>query len=274
MNKEEYFISCFNSKKIGDDGAVIGNYIYSKDLFCEDIHFKLSWMSLKQIAIKSMLVNISDAIAMNAKPKSALLGLVIPSYFDLSQLAELASGFEEISKKYGIEIIGGDTTSADKLMISVTIISHTTNPLYRNTMKKDNYIAYTGTLGQSKKGLTKLLRGGKLNGKSRFITPDLKGNFIYEASKYLTAGLDISDGLSKDLSRLCKSSGFFDINFFHQPSKDILCSGEEYEMLFSFDKKHLAKIKSIAQKNKTKITILGKVKIGKYRFTCKENHFN
>ena len=51
MNKEEYLISKFKSKKIGDDGAVIGDLVYSKDLFCENIHFKLSWMNLKQIAI-------------------------------------------------------------------------------------------------------------------------------------------------------------------------------------------------------------------------------
>ncbi len=54
MNKEEYFISGFKSNKIGDDGAVIGDLVYSKDLFCEDVHFKLSWMSLKNIAKKSL----------------------------------------------------------------------------------------------------------------------------------------------------------------------------------------------------------------------------
>lgn len=273
MSKEEYFISGFNSKKIGDDGAVIGSLVYSKDLFCEDIHFKLSWMSLKNIAIKSMLVNISDAIAMNAKPKQALLGLVIPSHFKLKELHELSSGFEEIAKKYNIEIIGGDTTSGDKLMISVTIISHTTKPMYRNNMRKGDLIAYTGTLGNSKKGLTKLLRGGKLSSKSKFITPSLKADFFYDASKYITAGLDISDGLSKDLSRLCKSSGKLGVKFSKKLSKNLLCSGEEYEMLFSFNSINLNKIKSLAKKHKTPITIFAKACRGKYTSTCKENHF-
>jgi len=273
MNKEEYFISGFNSKKIGDDGAVIGSFVYSKDLFCEDIHFKLSWMSLKNIAIKSMLVNISDAIAMNAKPKQALLGLVIPSHFKLKQLHELSSGFEEISKKYNIEIIGGDTTSGDKLMISVTIISQTNKPIYRNNMKKGDLIAYTGTLGDSKKGLTKLLRGGKISSKNRFISPKLKADFFYDASKYVTAGLDISDGLSKDLSRLCKSSGKLGVKFSKKLSKNLCCSGEEYEMLFSFNSKNLEKIKSLAKKHRTPITIFAKACRGRYTSTCKENHF-
>ncbi|HIP30614.1 MAG TPA: thiamine-phosphate kinase [Sulfurospirillum arcachonense] len=274
MNKEEYLISNFKSSKIGDDGAVIGDLVYSKDLFCEDIHFKFSWMSLKQIAIKSMLVNISDAIAMNAKPKQALIGLVIPSNFSLSQIQELSSGFKEIASKYSIEIIGGDTTSGKKLMISITIISQTKNPIYRNSMKKGDFIAYTGSLGESKKGLTTLLGGGQLNSKSRFITPSLKADFFYEASKYVTAGLDISDGLSKDLSRLCKSSGGLGIRFLKNFSKQELCSGEEYEMLFSFHVKNLAKIKSLAKKHRISITIFAKAKLGRYLSTCKENHFN
>jgi len=273
MNKEEYLISKFKSKKIGDDGAVVNNLVYSKDLFCENIHFKLSWMSLKQIAIKSMLVNISDAIAMNSKPKHALIGLVIPSYFSLSQMQELSSGFKETAEKHGFEIIGGDTTSGEKLMISITIISQTKNPIFRSKMKKGDFIAFTGQVGNSKKDLTKLLRSGKINSKSRFITPSLKGDFFYEASKYISAGLDISDGLSKDLSRLCKSSENLGVKFLKKFSKQELCSGEEYEMLFSFSPKNLAKIKSLAKKHRTKLTIFGTACRGKYTSTCKENHF-
>jgi len=273
MNKEEYLISGFKSSKIGDDGAVVGQSVYSKDLFCEDIHFKLSWMSLKQIARKSMLVNISDAIAMNAKPQYALIGLVVPSCFSLTQINELSLGFKEITKEFNFEIIGGDTTSGKKLMISITIISKTKKPVYRKDMKSGDLIAYTGELGNSKKELTKLLRGGKSSSKSRFIAPNLKADFFYEASKHINAGLDISDGLSKDLSRLCKSSGSLGVKFNKNISKKVLCSGEEYEMLFSFSPSKLEKIKSIAKKHRTKITVFAKACRGKYTSTCKENHF-
>jgi thiamine-monophosphate kinase len=210
---------------------------------------------------------------MNAKPKQALIGLVVPSYFSLSQMQELSSGFKEIAKQYGFEIIGGDTTSGDKLLISITIISKTKNPIYRNNMKKGDFIAFTGKIGDSKKDLTKLLRGGNINSKSRFITPSLKADFFYEASKHISAGLDISDGLSKDLSRLCKSSGNLGVNFLKKLSKKELCSGEEYEMLFSFSPKNLARIKSLAKKHRTKLTIFGITCRGKYTSTCKENHF-
>lgn len=165
MGKEEYFISKFQNATIGDDGAFIDGVVYSKDLFCEDIHFKRSWMSLKQIASKSMLVNISDAIAMNAKPLYALLGLSIPATFSFQHLDELAQGFNEVAKEYGVKIIGGDTTSGTKLMISVTIVSQTKNPIFRKSLKVGDFLAYTGDVGESKKGLTTLLRGGRLSSK-------------------------------------------------------------------------------------------------------------
>ncbi len=78
MDKESRFISLFKSKKIGDDAALVGGMVYSKDAFFENVHFKKTWMSHCQIAAKAMSVNISDAIAMNAKPKYALLSVAMP----------------------------------------------------------------------------------------------------------------------------------------------------------------------------------------------------
>ena len=96
MNKEEYFIKQFsNSKFIGDDGAVVGNTVYSMDAFFENIHFKTQWFSLEQIAYKAMIVNISDAIVMNAIPKYALLSVAIPKTYNTKQLRELSKGFKK-----------------------------------------------------------------------------------------------------------------------------------------------------------------------------------
>jgi thiamine-monophosphate kinase len=271
MGKEEYFISKFKNATIGDDGAVIGDRVYSKDLFCEDIHFKRSWMSLKQIAMKSMLVNISDAIAMNAKPLYVLIGIVIPSSFSFKDLDELSKGFDVIAKQYKCEIIGGDTTSGSKLMISITVVSHVKNPTYRKSVKKGDLLAYSGKIGESKKGLMKLLRGGKLASNSRFITPVLKADFFYATAKYVNAALDISDGLSKDLSRICKKG--LGVKFIKKLSKNELCSGEEYEMLFSFPKRHKQKIKSLSKKHRVDLNIFGYTTRGKYNSCCKENHF-
>ena len=273
VDKEAYFIAQFSNSNIGDDGAIIRDQVYSKDLFCEGIHFKREWMSLEQIAKKSMLVNISDAIAMNAKPYLALLGMVIPKSFTYEDLKELAHGFNIVAKEYGIEIIGGDTTAGDKLMISLTIISHTHKPLLRKNAKVGDLVAFTGFLGNAYKDLTKLLRGGHVSSSSRFVSPKLREKFIVKSSKYLHAGMDISDGLSKDLSRLLKQSGNKGIKWSKKVPKRHVCSGEEYEMLFTFSPKNRAKIKRLAHQTRTKITLIGTVVRGRYRCSCKEHHF-
>ncbi len=280
-NKENYFIKQFKqSSVIGDDGAVIehpksSNLVYSADAFCEDVHFKRSWMSLKQIAAKAMLVNISDAIVMNAKPKYALLTVAIPSSFTKEQLKELASGFKKIAKKYNIEIIGGDTVSNDKLDISITIISTTKKPVYRKGIKKDHILCYTGSLGSAKQDLNKLFDGETLSSKSKFIKPKLNPEFFYACSKYMSAAMDISDGLGFELQRLSKINkiGFDFIDSKLPTYKDIMCSGEEYEILFAFDIKNHAKIEQIAKKYNVKLNIFAQAIKGKYKHNCKEHHF-
>ncbi|NCD11237.1 MAG: thiamine-phosphate kinase [Epsilonproteobacteria bacterium] len=274
MSKEAIFISHFGSKHIGDDGAVVGNYVYSKDLFCEDIHFKRAWMSLEQIAQKSMLVNLSDAIAMNAKPKYALIGVVIPKAFSYEQLRELSTGFQKVAHRYGVEIIGGDTTAGEKLLISISIISDKpAKVLYRHGAKIGDLVAFTGTLGDSYKGLTRLLRGGRINKQARFISPKIKDSFIAKSAKYLHSGMDISDGLSKDLSRLLKESGNVGLHVTKKIPKRVACSGEEYEMLFSFDARQKKCIERRASQSRTKITIIGTVVRKRYVCRCKEHHF-
>ncbi|WP_419764327.1 MAG: thiamine-phosphate kinase [Arcobacter sp.] len=275
MNKEDYFIKQFkNNHKnvIGDDGAVIGSHVYSMDAFFENIHFKREWMSLKQIARKAMIVNISDAIVMNAIPKYALLSVAIPKSFSKEDLKELAKGFKSVAKKFGIKIIGGDTISNNKLDISITIISKTKKPIFRKGLKKDDLLCYSGELGTCKKDLDSLLTGKKVSKKSKFIKPKLKPEFFYEIAPYINCALDISDGLFFELERLSNinSLGF---DFFNKISKEVGCSGEEYEVLFSFSQKNKEIISKIATKHKVKLNIFAKAVDGTYKCDCQNHHF-
>ena len=220
-----------------------------------------------------MLVNISDAIVMNAKPKYALLNVAIPSNFTKKDLKKLSNGFKAVAKQYNITIIGGDTISNDKLDISVTIISKTKKPIYRSGTKKDDLVCYTNSLGTVKKDLTKLFKNETIDKNSKFITPVLNAEFFYEIAPYINSALDISDGLFFELERLSKINkiGF---EFLYDIDKDIGCSGEEYEILFTFNKKNQKIIKQIANKYNIKLNIFAKAKKGKYRKTCLEHHFN
>jgi len=229
-------------------------------------------LSYYQIAKKAMVINISDAIAMNAKPKYALLSVAMPKNITKSQMKELAQGFQEVAASYGIEIIGGDTLSNTKLDITVTIISKTIKPLYRSGVKDGIMLAYTGTLGASAKELKKLFNLGSLHKKSKFINIKLREDFLSKTARLLAAGMDISDGLADDLAKLSKYNqiGF---SFFDKMEKQLLCSGEEYEMLIAFDKRNTKSILRRACQSRVKINIFATATRAKYSSRCKSHHF-
>ncbi|WP_139470574.1 thiamine-phosphate kinase [Campylobacter armoricus] len=273
MDKEKFIISAFTNHINGDDGAIVDGYCYSKDLFCEDVHFKHPWMSLEQIGAKAMLVNISDAIAMNATPKYALLGLSLPKYLDIKEIENLQKGLLDTAKRFGILIIGGDTIADEKINISITIISKVNHKaVFRKGLKKGDLFAFSGKLGDSLKGLNILLRGGKLHSNHRFIKPNLRQNFFYDIAKKVRVSMDISDGLNKDLSRIL-SLNYLNVKFLKKLDKFSLNSGEEYEILFAFDKKHKAFIQNMAKKHRVKLNIFAKTITGRYKFYGREHHF-
>lgn len=272
MNLENYFISQFKNAHIGDDGALIGSVVYSKDAFFEDVHFKKKWMSYYQIAAKAMSANISDAIAMNAKPKYALLSVAMPKSMSMKEMSELASGFEDTAAKYGIEIIGGDTIGNIKLDITITIISETSKPLKRQGLRYGHLVAYTGELGRSLKELRRLSNLGRIHKNSKFVNIKLRERFVSKASRYLSCGMDISDGLFSDLGKLSSANktGF---RFCGHIPKSIGCSGEEYEMLFGFDKRDKKALIRVAKLCRTPITIVAQSARRNYKNRCKPHHF-
>ena len=272
-DKEQYLIDSLSSTYIGDDAAVIDNTLYSMDAFFEDVHFKRAWMSMKQIGRKAMLVNISDAIAMNAKPQYALVSISLPKDLTNHDIDELTQSMEETAKTYGCEIIGGDTVGADKLHISITIISKSDNPLLRTGLKEGDLLAYTGKLGESKRDLDALYRGEKIALNSRFYEPILREKFIHNARDYIDAGMDISDGL------FCDTNKLLDINKYGYTLLDAIdesigLSGEEYEMLISFSPNNYEKIQQIAKETNTPLTVFAEVAYNSSRFPCKSHHFD
>jgi len=272
LNLENYFISQFCKKHIGDDGALIDGFVYTKDAFFENVHFQKKWLTYFQIAQKAMLVNISDAIAMNAIPKYILLSVAMPKSMSRADMRELADGFKSVADAYGVEIIGGDTLSNQKLDITVTVVSHTKKPLQRSKVRYGYQFAYTGELGSSAKELKKLFNLGKIHHKSKFVHLKLRQAFIASSIRDLKAGMDISDGLYSDLDKIA-SLNHIGIKFHKKIAKNIACSGEEYEMLIAFDKRDLKAIKRKAQVSRTKITVFATATRNRYRNRCKAHHF-
>ncbi len=272
IDKEQYLINKLSSVHIGDDAAVIGNTLYSMDAFFEDVHFKRSWMSVAQIGRKAMLINLSDAIAMNAKPQYALVTLSLPKDISNIEIDTLIQSLESTANEYGCEIIGGDTIGGDKLHISITIISKSDTPLLRTGLKAGDLLAYTGILGESKRDLDALFRGEKIANDSRFLEPILRADFIAKARSFLRTGMDISDGLFCDTNKMLDINEYgFDA--FETISDDIGRSGEEYEMLVGFAPEHFSDVMEIAEKTNTPLTVFAKVAKNSDRYPCKSQHF-
>jgi thiamine-monophosphate kinase len=227
-------------------------------------------MSLEDIAYKAMIVNISDAIAMNAKPIYALVNIAIPKNFTNKELKELASGFKRAKEEFEFEIIGGDTIASIKLDISITLISKTKRPIFRKPIKKGYILGYTGEIGEAKKELKTAFRTKRAKGK--LLKPKLRQKFISRAARHIKAAMDISDGLFDDLQKLATLNkiGF---EFFKKIPKKEGCSGEEYELLFAIDKRDIKKILAISKITRTKVTFFALAKGVKYKNSCKPNHF-
>lgn len=272
LDKEHYLINQLSSKHIGDDAAVIGDTLYSMDAFFEDVHFKREWMSMAQIARKAMLINLSDAVAMNAKPQYALVTVSIPPELAEDEIDELTQSLEATAKAYGCEIIGGDTIGGDKLHLSITIISKSNKPLLRKGLKEGDLLAYTGTLGESKRDLDALFRGESIAKDSRFYEPTLRAAFIAKARDLLHTGMDISDGLYCDTNKLLDINKYgFDV--VEEISDAVGFSGEEYEMLVSFAPEHYSDVMAIAKETDTPLTVFAKVAKNEDRYPCKSHHF-
>ncbi len=272
MDKEHYLISKLSSKYIGDDAAVIGNTLYSMDAFFEDVHFKREWMSMAQIGRKAMLINLSDAIAMNAKPQYALVTVALPSELTNQDIDQLTQSMESTAKEYGCEIIGGDTVGGDKLHISITIVSKSNTPLLRQGLEEGNLLAFTGLLGESKRDLSKLFEGKKIDINSRFFEPILRADFIEKARPFLQVGMDISDGLYCDTNKLLDINKY-GFKILKNINDDIGFSGEEYEMLIGFKKEDLESVKEAADSLNLPLTVFAEVVQNEERFPCRSHHF-
>ena len=273
MDKESFLIDQLHSDLIGDDGAVIGEMVYSMDAFHEDVHFKRAWMTPAQIARKAMLINLSDAVAMNADPLYALVTVSLPRDFSQKEIAELTRSLEETAASYGCSIIGGDTVGGKKLHLSITIISRSDNPLLRSGLQEGDLLAFTGYLGESKRDLDRLLKGEKVPDDSRFYEPILRREFVAKARPYLRSGMDISDGL------YCDSNKILDYNHLgFEPLVEIDeavgMSGEEYEMLVGVAPEQLERVKEIAVELNLPLTPFAKVVKNSRRYHCRSHHFD
>ena len=170
---------------IGDDAAVLKfdktNLAISQDILVEGVHFDLSYVPLKHLGYKSVVVNISDIISMNVKPSHVLVSIAVSNRFKIKALEELYEGIKLACSNYNIDLIGGDTTSSKTgLMISVTCIGNTENKKIteRKGAMPNDLLVVSGNLGSAYMGLQVLEREKKVFEVNPNSQPDLS-NYTY-----------------------------------------------------------------------------------------------
>lgn len=269
---------------VGDDAAVIDHFgrqtVITTDLLLEGVHFDLAYTPLKHLGYKSVVVNLSDVYAMNATPTQITLSLGISNRFSVEALDEFYEGVYAACKKYGVDLIGGDTTSSQKgFVISVTAIGEVAPDKFvkRSTAQKGDLLCVSGDLGGAYVGLLFLEREKKIFVESPGVQPDLE-NESYVIGKLLkpearkdiveffekqdiqpTAMMDISDGLSSEILHICKESNLGCVlyedklpihedmkkaafKFEIDPTACALSGGEDYELLFTISQSEYDKL--------------------------------
>jgi len=260
---------------VGDDAAIL-NYpekkiVVTTDLLTEGIHFNLMYVPLKHLGYKAVVVNLSDVYAMNATPRQITVSIAISSKFTLEAVEELYSGIHLACEKYGVDLIGGDTTSSlTGLTISVTAIGEANDDelVFRSGARVNDLLCVSGDLGGAYMGLQLLERENevfKVNPHQqpqfagydyileRQLKPEARAD-IKELLKTLqikpTSMIDISDGLSSEAMHLCKASKVgcsiyeekipldkqtkdFAEELSINPLVAALNGGEDYELLFT-----------------------------------------
>lgn len=272
-------------KAVGDDAAVVdnGNFctLIATDMLVEGIHFDLVYTPLKHLGYKAVVVNLSDIYAMNGQPQQITVSIAISSKYSVEALEDLYAGIRAACDAYGVDLVGGDTTSSPQgMIISITAIGQGEKERlsYRSGARPGDLVCITGDLGAAYLGLQLLEREKRIWQEHPDVQPNLEDqkyivgrqlkpearrdmiDAFRKADLVPTAMIDISDGLASELFHICKQSGvgalieesgvpihpeaqMMALQFKLDPITCALNGGEDYELLFTIDPKDTEKVR-------------------------------
>ncbi|MFM9985038.1 MAG: thiamine-phosphate kinase [Flavobacteriales bacterium] len=274
-------------KGVGDDAAIVDcpagkQMLVSTDMLVEGVHFDLAYVPLKHLGYKSVMVNLSDICAMNGRPEQITVAIAISNRFSLEAVEELFAGMLKACDIYGVDLIGGDTTSSKSgLVISITVIGYAdpVKIVTRSGARENDLVVVSGDLGGAYMGLQILEREKQVFKASPGAQPDLTGHdyilerqlkpearidiidLLEKLEVVPTSMIDISDGLASEAKHLCDQS-FVGMDIYEEklpidpttsatarefnldPTTCALNGGEDYELLFTIKQKDFEKIKA------------------------------
>lgn len=296
---------------IGEDAAVLNpnrkkSLLLTTDLVAEGIHFDFATAMFEDVGYKAAVANLSDIAAMGGTPQHMLVSVAIPPVRTPFDIARLYRGIMAACRPYKVDLIGGDTSASRQgLFLSVTLTGFVDSRwmLTRDGAQPGDLVYVTGTLGDALAGYTLLSkRAGPQRGLiglppsafrryliRRYLRPAARireGQLLVQ-HRLATAGIDVSDGLSGDLSHLCERSEVgveLDPNALPlsaacrayatashtDPVRLALAGGEDYELLFTVSPKNLAKLNQLAQRENLRISQIGVIRPKGFGLTLRE----
>jgi len=289
LTKDIKTVNVSSEVAVGDDCAVIDSkgrkVLVTTDLLIENVHFDLSYTPLKHLGYKAIAINLSDVASMMGKPEQVTVSIAMSSKFTVEAIEEIYKGMKLCCKRYGVDIVGGDTTtSTSGLMISVTAIGYVDNGDYvlRSGAGRGDLVCLTGNVGASYMGLLLLQREKEAWKANPNMQPDLEGN-DYILERHLkpeprldivellkengikpTSMIDVSDGVASEILHIATSSGLgcalYEEKIPVDPATAIMCEnfdlnpitaamngGEDYELLFTIKQEDYPKIEALKQ---------------------------
>ena len=200
----------------GDDAAVVlapdGRVVATTDVLVEDVHFRLDWSTAYDIGRKAAAANLADVAAMGATGTSLLVGLAAPPDLPVTWAEDLADGLRDEAALVGAVVVGGDTVTSERIVVSVTALGDLGGraPVLRSGAQPGDRVVVAGRLGWSAGGYAMLLKGGVpiealVEAHLRPSPPYALALALAEAGA--TSMCDVSDGLLADAGHLARASG-------------------------------------------------------------------
>jgi len=185
-----------------DAAQLEGGLVVTQDALVEDVHFRLEWTSWADLGYKAAAVNLSDLAASGARPEGLIVSLGLPTDTEAASVVELYEGLNQP----GVPVLGGDTTAADRVYLSVTALGYSERVPGRAGARPGDFLVVTGPLGASAAGFFCLREGIDSALRAAHLRPPLRLEEGQALARAAHAMLDISDGLAADAQHLAERS--------------------------------------------------------------------